>query len=309
MQFPICIAFATTCHKFQGQTVPRHLDLIIDLRHIWGPAMAYVMLSRVMQLSQLFIIGELNEKKIYPDPAALEELKRMNEISINNNPSNWNKETFRGLRISSLNCRSLRSKIEDIRKDYELCGSDIICLSETWLGEHDEVDDLQIEGYSLHVNSVGCGKGLATYLRGEKFRHVLDVKEDELQISKYSSIALDLVSVYRSNHCQTLMQNVFEEILSSNKPTLILGDMNICYQKQKKDKNIQYMEDNNFKQLVKGATHLLGGHIDQAWLIGEHHFKSVTAEQYSPYFTSRDHDSLLISLERKEEGKKYFIIS
>ena len=60
------------------------------------------------------------------------------------------------------------------------------------------------------------------------------------------------------------MGNVFEEILSSNKPTLIPGDLNICYQKQKKDKNIQYKDDNHFKQLVKGATHLLGGHIDQA---------------------------------------------
>ena len=63
VQFPICVAFATTCHKFQGQTVPRHLKLIIDLRRIWGPAMAYVMLSRVMELSQLFIVGELNEEK------------------------------------------------------------------------------------------------------------------------------------------------------------------------------------------------------------------------------------------------------
>ena len=156
--------------------------------------MAYVMLSRVMELSQLFIIGELNEKKIYPDPAALEELKRMNEISINNNPSNWNKETFRGLKISSLNCRSLRSKIEDIRKDYELCGSDIICLSETWLGEDDEVNDLQIEGYSLHVNSVGCGKGLATYFKGVKFSQEVDVKEEELQISKFTSKWLDIIS-------------------------------------------------------------------------------------------------------------------
>merc|ERR1711940_170589 len=86
VQFPICVAFATTCQKFQGQTVPRHLKLIIDLRHIWGAAMAYVMLSRVMQLSQLFIIGDMNEKKIYPDAAALEELKRMNDVSINSNP-------------------------------------------------------------------------------------------------------------------------------------------------------------------------------------------------------------------------------
>ena len=53
VQFPVCVAFATTCHKFQGATVPRHVKLIIDIRHIWGPAMAYVMLSRVIELSQI----------------------------------------------------------------------------------------------------------------------------------------------------------------------------------------------------------------------------------------------------------------
>ena len=78
--------------------------------------MAYVMLSRVMELSQLFIVGELNEKKIYPDPKALEELKRMNEVSINRNPSSWNTEGIAGLKISSLNCCSLRSKFDDIKK-------------------------------------------------------------------------------------------------------------------------------------------------------------------------------------------------
>ena len=133
VQFPICVAFATTSHKFQGQTVPRPLKLVIDMRHIWGPAMGYVMLSRAMELSQVSIVEGLNEKKIYPDPAALEEYKRMNKISLNNNPTNWNNIDLTALRISSLNCRSLRSKIEDIRKDYDLFMSDMICLSETWL--------------------------------------------------------------------------------------------------------------------------------------------------------------------------------
>ena len=262
VQFPVCVAFATTCHKFKGQTVPRHLKLIIDLRHIWGPAMAYVMLSRVMQLSQLFIIGDLNEKKIYPDPAALNELKRMNEVSINSNPSNWNNGNNKALRISSLNCRSLRSKIDDIRHDFELGQSDMICLSETWLNEEDELVDLQIDEYSLHVNSSECCKGLATYSQRCIFSHEIDVKEDEIQISKFASKMLDVLSVYRSNACQLKFEDIFQNLVSKDKATLILGDMNICYEKQRKDKNIQYLETQNFKQLVKGATHFLGGQID-----------------------------------------------
>jgi exonuclease III len=297
VQFPICVAFATTCHKFQGQTVPRHLKLIIDLRHIWGAAMAYVMLSRVMQLSQLFIIGEINEKKIYPDAAALEELKRMNDGSINNNPSNWNREDIKSLKISSLNCRSLRSKLEDMRKDFELCRSDIICLSETWLKPGEALDDLQVEGYLLHVNSIGSGKGIATYYRRGKFKPETDVKEADLQISKFTSELIDVVSVYRSKDCRLKFQDVFKNMLSKKKPSLIIGDMNICYQQHGRDKDIQYMEGNKFKQLVNGATHIMGGQIDHAYLNDhEHSFRSVDVDQYSPYYTSRDHDGLLITI-------------
>ena len=307
VQFPICVAFATTCHKFQGQTVPRHLKLIIDLRHIWGPAMAYVMLSRVMELTQLFIIGELDEKKIYPDQSALEELRRMNEVSINNNPSIWNRERVRDVKISALNCRSLRSKINDIKKDFEFCISDMVCLSETWLNENDELMDLQIGNYSLHVNSIGCGKGLATYFRQEKFSHEFDIKENEIQISKFTSEELDVFSIYRSNNCQLNFEDVFEDLLVKDKPTLILGDMNICYQKQRRDVNIQYLESKQFKQLVKGATHLLGGQIDHAYFVDpQSAFTNVDVEQYSPYYTARDHNGLLITLQYKLTGKTNF---
>ena len=82
----------------------------------------------------------------------------MNEGSIKNNPSNWNKENIQALKISSLNCRSLRSKIEDIRRDFELNFSVIICLSETWLQQDDNLVDLDICDFKLHVNSVGYEK-------------------------------------------------------------------------------------------------------------------------------------------------------
>ena len=259
--------------------------------------MAYVMLSRVMELSQLFIIGELNGKKIYPDPKALEELKRMNDASINNNPSSWNNPEVTGLKISVLNCGSLRSKVDDIRKDFELCQSDIICLSETWLDENDELLDLQIDNYSLHVNSVGRGKGVATYLRSNLFSPAMVIKEDELQVSMFTSIDIDVISVYRSNNCQLRFEDIFKTIVSKDKAILIVGDMNICYEKQRMDQNIQYLKSNNFKQLVKSATHFHGGHIDHAYLADpDSMFEKVDIEQYSPYYTARDHDGLLITL-------------
>ena len=46
-QFPIVVCFAATAHKFQGQTIIKPNKVAIDLRTIFQPAMAYVMLSRV----------------------------------------------------------------------------------------------------------------------------------------------------------------------------------------------------------------------------------------------------------------------
>ena len=42
------------------------------------------------------------------------------------------------MKISSLNCRSLKKHQEDIMSDAVLLKSDIICLQETWL-ENDKV--------------------------------------------------------------------------------------------------------------------------------------------------------------------------
>ena len=87
-----------------------------------------------------------------------------------------------------MNCRSIRSKIEDIRKDYELFMSDMICLSETWLNPGEQLNDLQLDGYSLHVNSVGPGKGLATYFKDTEFQPEVDVNEKDCQLSKFTSM-------------------------------------------------------------------------------------------------------------------------
>ena len=55
----------------------------------------------------------------------------------------------------------------------------MICLSKTWLDETDELFDLQMDNYLLHVNSAGRGK------------------EEDLQVSKFTSIDLDIISMYR----------------------------------------------------------------------------------------------------------------
>ena len=63
-QFPLKLAFAATSHKIQGQTVKKPNHLVVDLRTVREPAQAYVILSRVQALSQLFILESVCPKKI-----------------------------------------------------------------------------------------------------------------------------------------------------------------------------------------------------------------------------------------------------
>ena len=198
IQFPLKLAFACTAHKIQGATIPKPNKVIINVTDTFTAAMVYVELSRVCALSQILILDEFDRSKMYPNTKALDELERLNKISKNNNPSKWEIEDKEAIKVSSLNCRSLKKHQEDIEKDDILLKSDIICLNETWTDNDDPIDKLQIASYELHLNSKGRGKGIATYYKKALFTHASDVKGDDMQLSKFTSEMLDVILLYRS---------------------------------------------------------------------------------------------------------------
>ena len=109
----------------------------MNTKDTFAPAMIYVMLSRVCALTQIYILNEFDEKKMYPNITALEELRRLEKIALNSNPSLWEKEVNNVTKIFSLNCRSLKKHHLDIQSDSSLLKADIIFLQETWLEDDD----------------------------------------------------------------------------------------------------------------------------------------------------------------------------
>ena len=93
------------------------------------PAQAYVMLSRVQALSQLFIIEKIPKEKIYPSLLALKELERLQSISLN-------EKEVQPAMITSLNIRSLPKHIVDLSNDYKMNNSKVICIQETWCSQN-----------------------------------------------------------------------------------------------------------------------------------------------------------------------------
>ena len=132
--------------------------LVVDVRDTFATGMAYVMLSRVCSLGQLFILDVFDPMKIKVSEKVLVENARMVSVSINKNPTPWQSRIVEGTRVASLNVRSLRKHMDDVRSDFFLLKADVICLQEIWLldGEEDQ-ERYQLEGYRSWFNCQGRG--------------------------------------------------------------------------------------------------------------------------------------------------------
>ena len=259
------------------------------------------MLSRVQELNQLFIIGRLPENKFYASPRALEELARLNTISVNKNPPIWEQTYDWSIKISVLNIRSIMKHFDDLKEDSVLMYSDVICLTETWLKIDSAVDQLNMCGYQLHTNSARDGKGIMIYYKIDTVSPVISITKLKYQISMLKSSDIDIIAVYRSQGAEDLdIARDIENILEHQKMTIICGDFNICYQEQRKNVIFNKLDDFGFLQLVREATHLKGGNIDQVWSNHNHRTVKVDVALYSPYYVCDDHDAICTTVRKAQ---------
>ena len=83
IQFPIKLAFAITSHKIQGQTIPMPAKVALDIDSVFEDAQTHVILSRVQQLDQIYIMNQIDETKIRTSVIGLAETERLAKISLN----------------------------------------------------------------------------------------------------------------------------------------------------------------------------------------------------------------------------------
>ena len=168
----------------------------------------------------------------------------------------------------------------------------------------DEKDpSLQMEGYKLHLNSVGRGKGLGVYYK-DKIVTIRETENDvHHQISIMESRELCVIGLYRSNE-DTTLPNTLRRIIPAVGPIMVTGDFNKCLAKYPEHEVFQVLRTMGLKPIISKemekkkitseATHFKGGHIDQAWL--REGDMDSTIQIYSPYYTCKDHDALLIAM-------------
>ena len=170
----------------------------MDISSCFQPAQAYVMLSRCQTLDQVFILDKLDPAKLRINQGAYGELKRLEMISINRNPSSWySKDNV--IHVASFNCNGLLPHIADMRRDHKLLNADLMQIQETSLFT-DELghSSCQIPGYNGNFASVGNGKGVAAYTK--KIMDFNCIKETNFQISTLRGEGgVDIINVYRSH--------------------------------------------------------------------------------------------------------------
>ena len=270
-------------------------SLVVSIESAFQAGMVYVMLSRVCCLEQLIILGKLNRDKIKACPKVISENKRMEEVSVNRNPTKWNNPSVQGVRVSSINARSLRKHMQDISKDPTLLRSDLICIQETWIDTEEEQEIYNLDGYTKYLNSQGRGKGLAIYIKKNKFKYVSDFKSPNMQISKVTSERMDVISVYRSQEEPLVsLTNQVEALLDPHKTTLVVGYFNFCY-KNSQNEFSNFMSHSKFNQLVEAPTHVEGGLLDHAYFkfVGDE--RKATVELCSNYYS--DHDTVTVFIQ------------
>ena len=187
----------------------------------------------------------------------------------------------------------------DLISDPTIPKVDVVCLQETWLEENSNLDTYLIPEFYGSFNSVKRGKGVATFLKDKT--KVINVKHVNFQMSKIVRNDCDIISVYRSQDENHEIVQHLSELIDSDKPTIILGDINLNLLKDCHHPLIGYLKQIKFSQHVQSPTHEQGGLIDPVY--ASHHFTQddLHIVQQCVYYS--DHDLIHVKIKIREEQK------
>ena len=147
------------------------------------------------------------------------------------------------LAMMTLNIRSIRKNFNSFTELLTRMKSKIhiICLTETWLGPLDNIEDFELEGYysPLYQNRTGnfCGGGVITYIHKDvtKFKYVKNLSfVDSFNHCLATEISINnkvstFLNVYRSpNNLNVSFTDLFCSVIEKIKSTrcYVLGDTN-----------------------------------------------------------------------------------
>ena len=286
---PLKCVWSFSVHKAQGITIPEPIKIMADLNETFQAAMAYVLLSRIVSLSQLYL-KPFQQNKIYCNEVAKAESIKIKELSLNKVTTKWDTEGT--IKVASLNVRSLWKHSEDLENDFYLNKSDIICISETWLTE-DIVGKFQNFPHQYYLNMRSKGVALLSKI---KPNHIEKFQNNLSSAIAVSYNKFNLINVYRFAESANVKE--FTEKLLSNisgyleQSVVICGDINVDLINNENNIFTKTLTELGFHHLLTGPTHILGGAIDHVYFRykNDGDISIELNKLHSVYYT--DHDSV-----------------
>lgn len=256
----------------------------------YQPGQFYVTVSRVTKLSGLFFLN-FNENCISYNNDVTKEIQRMTfERPLELQPL-WTLDRS-SITIAHLNINSLAAHIKDLKADFILCRSDIICITETWLSHRHSDSSVKIDSFNiLRVDRESCYNsdqidtsklpygGVCSYTSVEWSLQPLhdqyQTKRIEFEFfnAERDSQSVLILHVYRPPWLtlKDFTRDLLQIMDKMNKlPTLIVGDININIFKEPNNLLLRTLAAKDFHQVVCHPTHVSGSCIDHIYIKKEY---------------------------------------
>ena len=157
-----------------------------------------------------------------------------------------------------------------------------------------EAENYQLKEFEGHLNNSGRGKGLAIFYK-QGIQHIQDQNGENIDLSTVVTADLDIIAIYRgSEGCLKTLLKKLEDLINFSKTTVVIGDMNVCNSEKPNNLLKTYLEGKSFKLIVNKATHIGGGHLDQAYILNCGNYEATPDVEIVPKYYS-DHDAICIS--------------
>ena len=296
LQFPLCLRYALTVFKSQGDTVN---EVVIDFDKFMHGSNAYVAISRVTALEGLHVLGQVKKDKFRPNERTEREMNRLTTERVLCVPKQFDIED--NIFLLYMNIVSLNKHFASILQDWKFYnrkleqGIPLIALTETHLRGM-SIDDVTKDSEYYGINACyknGQGGVAVLAKKGMKMEKTDQYLSENSQILAVTTGLYSIIVCYiRPKATQKSLKETLNRILeiyhnctATNK--IIVGDFNFS-QKDIEKHLCKTISKNSL--LTAEYTTLSGTKIDHAF--GE--FKeSVSIKQHWTSYS--DHSAFTFS--------------
>ena len=282
-QIPLKLAFAATIHKVQGMTVDK---INVSMKGMFAPGMSYVALSRVRNLSDLFISDlDKNKPGIFCNDEVSAFLQKMTPLDLSSSMQFISDSKDDCISVVYHNVEGLQSHFESIQSHNQILKASVFIASETWIENHCDTSSFEIPGFSLiHKTRRMCsyykGKtvkkgGLAVYVN-ELVPHEFVEISNGIEAIAVLLPVIDciVIGLYRSptfpmhvfiDNLRAMLEN---QILKCVSNVIIMGDFNENLNLKKSQQVFNFLTSHGFEQVIKDYTTIRGTLLDAVYVHG-----------------------------------------